>query len=150
MRVDQPRRGGPAGAGRHLRVLGEAAVLLLFVRIGLRTVSYSRLRAWLDRCADTPASTHRSISDVTWAVGATGRRLAGTTCLAEALVAHAMLRRRGHRPLLRIGVRQGDLSAVARRAKADRSILEAHAWVECDGRVVMGEVPQIEGYAILA
>jgi hypothetical protein len=59
------------------------------------------------------------------------------TGVAEAVVQE--LRRRGHEPLLRIGVRQ-----------SDHSLLEAHAWVECDGHIVMGEVPQIAGYAILA
>jgi hypothetical protein len=129
---------------RHRRVtawgaLSEALLLLMFVRIGLRTASYARLRAWLERVAVVRARTPSSVSDVTWAVGAVGRRISGTTCLAEALAAYTMLRRRGHEPLLRIGVRQ-----------SDHSLLEAHAWVECDGRIVMGEVPRIAGYAILA
>jgi hypothetical protein len=119
--------------------LSEALLLLLFVRIGLRTASYSRLRRWLERVAFVKARTRSSVSDVTWAVSAAGRRITGTTCLAEALAVYTMLRRRGHEPLLRIGVRQ-----------SDHSLLEAHAWVECDGQIVMGEVPQIAGYAILA
>ncbi len=128
---------------RHRRVgsvgaLSEAALLLLFVRIGLRATSYARLRAWLERMAVVMSRPRSPGADVTWAVGAAGRRITGTTCLAEALAVYTMLRRRGHEPLLRIGVRQGD-----------RSLLEAHAWVECDGHVVMGEVPQIDGYAIL-
>lgn len=129
---------------RHRRVrpwgaLSEALLLLLFVRIGLRTASYSRVRAWLERVAFVKARTQSPVSDVTWAVGAAGRRITGSTCLAEALAAYTMLRRRGYEPLLRIGVRQ-----------SDRSLLEAHAWVECHGQIVMGEVPQIAGYAILA
>jgi hypothetical protein len=118
---------------------GEALVLLLLVRAGLRLVPFARLRGWLRRCEHVAARSPRPVSHITRAVEAAGRRLGGTTCLAEALVAYTMLRRRGHAPLLRIGVRQ-----------RDRSILEAHAWIECDGNVVMGEVPQIDGYAILA
>lgn len=128
---------------RHRRVgsfgaVSEAALLLLFVRIGLRATSYARLRAWLERMAVVMSRTRSPVADVTWAVGAAGRRITGTTCLAEALAVYTMLRRRGHEPLLRIGVRQ-----------SDHSLLEAHAWVECDGHIVMGEVPQIDGYAIL-
>jgi hypothetical protein len=52
-------------------------------------------------------------------------------------VAYTMLRRRGHDPSLRIGVRRGG------------SELEAHAWIECSGAVVFGEVPEITGYAAL-
>lgn len=129
----RPRRARAWGA------LSEALLLLVFVRVGLRITSYSRLREWLERMARARTRTTPPVSDVTWAVGAAGRRITGTTCLAEALAADTMLRRRGYHPLLRIGVRQGD-----------HSLLDAHAWVECDGQVVMGEVPQIADYAILA
>jgi hypothetical protein len=64
----------------------------------------------------------------------------GTTCLAEALVVEAMLRRHGHAPILKIGVKHPQSS--------ERS-LEAHAWVECDGVVVVGKVPEIGDYAAL-
>jgi hypothetical protein len=129
----RPRRVRAWGA------LSEALLLLVFVRIGLRTTRYSRLRGWLGRVARVRRRTASSVSEVTWAVGVVGRRIAGTTCLAEALAADTMLRRRGHQPLLRIGVRRGD-----------HSLLDAHAWVECDGQVVMGEVPRLTDYAILA
>lgn len=129
---------------RHRRVgargtLSEALLLLVFVRIGLRATSYARLRAWLERVALMRSPRQSSVADVIWAVSAAGRRITGTTCLAEALAVYTMLRRRGHEPLLRIGVRQ-----------SDRSLLEAHAWVECGGHIVMGEVPELAGYAILA
>ena len=128
---------------RHRRVgacgaLSEAALLLLLVRIGLHATSYARLRAWLERMAVVRSRTRSPVGDITWAVGAAGRRIIGTTCVAEALAVYTMLRRRGYEPVLRIGVRQ-----------SDHSLLEAHAWVECDGDIVMGEVPQIAGYAIL-
>src|SRR5687767_1579062 len=128
---------------RHRRVgacgaLSEAALLLLLVRIGLHATSYARLRAWLERMAVVTSRMRSPVADVTWAVGAAGRRIIGTTCVAEALAVYTMLRRRGYEPVLRIGVRQ-----------SDHSLLEAHAWVECDGDIVMGEVPRIAGYAIL-
>ena len=132
-RSARPRRVRAWGA------LSEALLLLVFVRIGLRITRYSRLRGWLALTARVRTRTPSSVSDVTWAVGAAGRRITGTTCLAEALAVYTMLRRRGHEPLLRIGVRQRDYS-----------LLDAHAWVECDGQVVMGEVPRITDYAILA
>jgi hypothetical protein len=129
----RPRRVRAWGA------LSEALLLLVFVRIGLRTTRYSRLRGWLGRMARVRRPTTSSVSEITWAVGAVGRRMTGTTCLAEALAVDTMLRRRGYQPLLRIGVRQGV-----------HSLLDAHAWVECDGQVVMGEVPRLTDYAILA
>ena len=80
-----------------------------------------------------------AIDSVAWAVKAAGRRVPGTTCLAEALVAHSMLLHRGHAPTLRLGVRQ-----------SKRPPLDAHAWVECDGIVVVGTSDTLSEYALLA
>ena len=127
---------------RHVKswsALIEALLLAVFVRIGLRTAPYARLREWLERMARVKARTPSPVADVTWAACAAGRRIPGTTCLAEALVTYTMLRRHGHEPLLRIGVRQ-----------SDQRLLEAHAWVECNGQIVMGQIPQIADYAMLA
>lgn len=117
--------------------LGEAALLHVFVAAALRTVTYARLQNMLGYIARVPRRTPSSVSDITWAISAAGRRMGGATCLAEAAVAHTMLRRHGHHARLRIGVRRGE------------SVLEAHAWVECDGTVVMGELPEMTGYAML-
>ena len=67
-----------------------------------------------------------------------GRFPAPVTCLAEALVAEAMLKRRGYAPVLRLGVRKPN------------GTLDAHAWVECDGRVVLGGVRELDEYAVLS
>lgn len=66
---------------------------------------------------------------VVWALEATGRRLRGaSTCLVKALVAE-MLLGSIDRPLhVTIGVRRSGAR------------LESHAWVERDGRVILGDV----------
>ena len=117
--------------------LGEAALLYLFVAAALRTMSYPRVQRSLEQLARFRSRGRSSVSDVTWAISAVGKRFGRPTCLAEAAVAYTMLRRRGFEPRLRIGVRRGE------------SVLEAHAWVECDGTVVMGELPEMTGYAVL-
>ncbi len=53
------------------------------------------------------------------------------TCLPQALAAEALLRRAGHPADLRIGV-----------AKTGPGRLLAHAWVECRGRVIVGDLPE--------
>lgn len=60
-------------------------------------------------------------------VALAGRLIPGTTCLAQALAARALLRWHGHDGALRIG--------VARDA-AGRLI--AHAWLEREGQVLVG------------
>ena len=121
-------------------LLAEAALLLLLFRAGLVVLPF----AWLRRLFDRPApGPHRAVDAerVAWAVRALTRRTPGpTTCLAQALTVRALLLRHGHAPLLRIGVRRPGTGAT----------LEAHAWVECDGHVVIGALPDLAEYAVLA
>jgi hypothetical protein len=60
-----------------------------------------------------------------------------TTCLVRALAADAMLRRRGHAPEIRFGVRTPETGATG---------IEAHAWLDLSGAVVLGEVERRRGY----
>lgn len=117
--------------------LGEAALLHVLIVAGLRTLTYPRVQRWCEHIARIRRRSPSSMSQVVWAINAVSRRIGRATCLAEAAVAYTMLRRHGHDPLMRIGVRHG------------ASIIEAHAWVECDGLVVVGEVPEMTGYAVL-
>lgn len=50
----------------------------------------------------------------------------GATCLVQALAGMALLARQGHAATLCIGVTKRDAA------------FGAHAWVECDGRAVVG------------
>jgi hypothetical protein len=119
--------------------LSEALLLLVFVRIGLRITRYSRLRGWLGRVARVRTGTPSSVAEVTWAVGVAGRRISGTTCLAEALAADTMLRRRGYASEIRFGVRPPSGGALA-----------AHAWVEHEGAVVFGAREEHSEYSVLS
>jgi len=118
--------------------LAEAVVLIVCVRIGLHVLSFPELTRRLDRRAHASSKQRDALSRITWAAAAVTRRLPGTTCLAEALTACTMLRRHGYDATLRIGARSGA-----------STVLEAHAWVECRGEVVIGHVPELEDYAVL-
>ena len=124
------------------QLLAGAALLLLVCRIGLWLLPYARLRSALDGpSAPRRQPTRDFPARVSWAIGALARRLPGMTCLVQSLAAHAWLRRRGYRPELHIGVRRRDGAAAVP--------LYAHAWVECDGRVVAGEVDDLAEYGRL-
>jgi transglutaminase superfamily protein len=121
----------------------EAAMLLLFVRAGLRVCSYTRLHRALgllaSRATGATVASEPGHPDVAWAVTAAGRRLPfKTTCLIEALATDTMLRRRHHESRLCFGVR------------VNESRLDAHAWVECEGDLVIGIVDDLHEYAPLA
>ena len=66
----------------------------------------------------------------TWALTVAGNRLLpGHPCLPQALVAHVVFRRAAQPVELRIGARRDPSTGIA-----------AHAWVESEGRVVIGDV----------
>ena len=113
--------------------------MLLLARIAVRFVQPAHIFAWASR---PPRRIRRFAADeaswVIWAVEEiSARRWMDVHCLARALAAHAMLRRRGIASRLCLGV-----------AREGGEIL-AHAWVETgDNRFVEGT--EADGYTRLA
>jgi hypothetical protein len=117
--------------GLDRRLLAEAFAAALAVRIGLSLLPFSTLRRVIDAATRAPRAGVRRgrppVARVVWAVEVAGRRLPGTTCLARALTAHVLLTRRGYATRIHIGV-----------ARDEPGRLEAHAWVEGEGQVLVG------------
>ncbi len=117
---------------RHLLV--SALFRLVVVRVGMWVIP---LRDLLRRLPQTPeerddwrGSHALPAEQIAWAIRVVSRYLPGTmNCLVQALAAQAMLARRGHPSCVRIGV-----------AKDEGGQLKAHAWVECEGKIVIGGV----------
>ena len=59
----------------------------------------------------------------------------GALCLARALTAQVLLEQQGCWPVLHIGV-----------AKSEKGELQAHAWLEIDGQVVIGGLSDLARY----
>jgi hypothetical protein len=110
----------------------------LFVRTGFLVFGF-RLLLWVlpfkslvrvaNRTADGLAGAPDACSpeQVGWAVTAASTYVPGATCLAQALAGQWLLRRAAHPARLHLGV-----------AKTKNGTLKAHAWLECNGRVVVG------------
>ena len=125
----------PAG-DRKLLVL--AGTLLLAVRLGLWLLPFRVVRRLALGAAAAGGRLACSPPErIAWAVATAARFVPGATCLPRALVAESLLRRMGYAATLHIGVTRGD----------DRT-LEAHAWVEYLGKVVVGEAG-VERYSTL-
>lgn len=76
------------------------------------------------------------VSDrIGWAVRVASQYMPFAKCLTQALVTKFMLAQQGCPGQLRIGV-----------FKRDNGTLEAHAWVESEGRIVIGELSNICRY----
>jgi hypothetical protein len=57
------------------------------------------------------------------------------TCLTQALAAQTLLRFRGDWAKLCLGVARGDFGEF-----------KAHAWLEADGKVIIGDSPELSRY----
>jgi len=114
------------------RLLIEAALFLGVVRLGLKLLPFQTLLSLLNRMpkgrlAPLPLDP-RSAERLAWAIATAGPYLVGSRpCLPQALAAQLLLVRRGFPARLRLGV-----------IKGDRGEVQAHAWMETDGRVVVG------------
>lgn len=106
-------------------LLAEAWLQTVAVRLALWILPFRLVRGL--RWKRAPVLSRVSAPErVAWAVAAAGRYVLKATCLVKALAGQALLARRGHAARLCIGVAK----------PAGR--LEAHAWLECEGRVLLG------------
>ena len=102
-----------------------AAARLALLVLPLRVIKRS---LWRLMSANGRSRKARSLDQVLWACRAGAKySVAGTTCLATALVSQVLLLRHGYEASLRIGVRREDSGAFA-----------AHAWLERDNVVIIG------------
>jgi hypothetical protein len=124
----------PVGRGAALtatdwQLLIAAALAQVAAAAALRVMPLASLRARAARFRRLAQAAMRGSEDrVIWAIQVTGRRLAGlSTCLVRALVADLVLGSPGRPVCLTIGLR-----------RAPDGSLEGHAWVGCEGRVLIG------------
>jgi hypothetical protein len=104
-------------------LLLKALSTVVTVRVGLKLFSIDRLRAWARRFGTGTTSIDR----LAWSVRLAARLLPGTTCLGSAFALQRLLSAEGHASELHVG--------VARQAEN----FAAHAWLTCDGRILVGE-----------
>jgi transglutaminase superfamily protein len=118
-------------AARDWRLLARAAVFLIAAKIALRMTSVADARNALARflAAGRRPAIPPSPERITWAVATAGRVIPGLrNCLLQALAAEAFLARAGYDCRLQIGA-----------AKDGPHKLVAHAWLERDGRILLGD-----------
>jgi Transglutaminase-like superfamily len=107
----------------------HALFLVIAFRLGLWTVPYHFLQQTADRVgarrtgpADEPERIGRNIT-------AMSRYIPGASCLTQALAAQVLLQQDGFTPKMRIGVARGELGEF-----------KAHAWIECNGQIIVGDL----------
>lgn len=108
------------------RLLARAVATNIQARTALQFLAITRLKAWATR----PGPGNIEVDRIVWAGRAAARRMPFATCLSSALALQRLLARNGHDSELHIGVAGsgGDFTA--------------HAWLERDGRILIGEEEQ--------
>ncbi len=109
-------------------LLISAGLLVLSIRAALWVLPYRVVRQFLNRSRGISVEAC-TCSRIAWAISAVSRYIPGATCLTQALAGEVLLRKSGHQPTLHIGV-----------AKLNSRALEAHAWIEVQGKIVLGDV----------
>jgi hypothetical protein len=130
-------------SSRDRKLVIKAVLLVGAVRLGLWLLPFQVVLRMLEiqkkktaefRKANPAAPLDRYI----WAVKAASQYLPAATCLTQALATQTLLTKNGHPADLRIGV-----------LKTKEGQLEAHAWVESDGKIVIGNLPDLARYNAL-
>lgn len=105
--------------------------LVMALRLALWLLPFRTLHRFLTGFAVptgvAASSCGPSPDRIAWAVSVTSRYVPAANCLPQALAVYTLMKRRGHTADMRIGVTKG---------KGDQ--LEAHAWIENEGRIVIG------------
>ncbi|TFI55203.1 lasso peptide biosynthesis B2 protein [Mastigocladus laminosus UU774] len=118
---------------RHLLIM--TFILLVAMRVGLWLLPFRTLLKLLPRISGSQVTQQVSVGKISWAVKTVSRYIPGVKCLARALTTQVLMNRNGHSCELRIGV-----------AKGEKGILEAHAWIEHEGLIVMGYLADLSRF----
>ena len=138
-----------------LEALAELALAAALTR--LPAASYTRQFGSQIRqaagAADEPdgrAGPDRA-DEIGWIVAAVARRVPfRAVCLQQAMAASRMLRRRAISAEVRLGVNPDAVRrGVESRGQGRNLPASAHAWVVCQGRVIVGAMPDLDRYAVL-
>lgn len=116
------------------QLLLRAFTLLWLCRLALWFLPFRLVARWADRSRVVPAHAPMSARQLTCAIRTTSRFVPHATCLVRALAGARLFAERGQRARVVIGARK--------RAE----VLEAHAWLESDGQVVLGNVTDLRSY----
>jgi hypothetical protein len=122
------------------RLVLRTLPLVAAIRVALWVVPLRRV-GWLMRaCERLPFSVPDDlpVSRLEWAVRAASRRVPMASCLTQALALQFLLGRTGHFSEVHIGVRK-DVKAG----------FQSHAWVECEGRMLLSAPSEVIGYSRL-
>jgi hypothetical protein len=120
------------------RLAMKSIALVACVRLALWVLPFLKLQAICERFRGVgrPSEHPADAQQIARAVRLAGRYVPRATCLTQALAAQILLGWNGHEGQVHIG--------VARDAKNG---FRAHAWVESEGKILVGGSEEIDDYS---
>lgn len=122
--------------GEERRLLLRSAILLSQTSLTVRAMPFARWRHRLQPPAARRQTACYAASQIVWAVGVAARYVPGANCLVQALVAKQLFDEQGLPAEIRLGVH-----------KPEEVGFRAHAWLESEGRIVLGGAESASLYA---
>lgn len=126
-------------SGLEKKLFFKSFFLMLFIRFSFYFFSFKSIYQFLknrklrNNKVQEKSGEYKIILE---SIQKAGRYIPGCTCLIKALAAQYLLREQGYDSQLQIGV-----------LKDQQQSLKAHAWLEMDGKVVIGENGGLSHYA---
>ena len=111
-------------------VLVRALLTLAAARVAISVLPFKSVRRLLTPRPGGTVDQRITPGRVHWAIAQAQRVIPDATCLPQAVTAEALLARGGRQAILRIGV-----------TKTSAGRILAHAWVESDQRIIVGDLP---------
>jgi len=123
-------------------LLGESLVLVALIGFGLRLIPFKffkkSLRKRLAEEAKQAPIDWKLINLIVRSVRSVSRFVPFASCLPQALTAMFLIKLKGQHTELKIGV-----------AKDENQLFKAHAWLETNGRIIIGKLPAHRQYKVL-
>ena len=123
-------------------LLIESLFLVAFIGLALRIVPFRFFRKIIAArltAEDRKKSVDwKKINPIVRSVRSASRFVPLATCLPQALAAMFLIKTAGQSSNLKIGV-----------AKDDKQHFKAHAWLEINGRIIIGKLPLHSEYKVL-
>lgn len=122
----------------ELFLLTRTTTVLVAVRLALWLIPFRNLRRMVALITQPrfARATRLSVNQLGWGVRAASRLVPRATCLTQAIALHILLRREGLESSVQLGVAK------------EGECLKAHAWVENQGEVVIGN-HELERYSTI-
>jgi hypothetical protein len=109
------------------KLLITTLLSMITIRLKLYLIPFKRIQRSMER-SNNKTKNNIPVHKLIWAVQTISNYIPQATCLTKALTAQKLLKKYGYSSQIKIGV-----------GKNINGEFEAHAWVEYDGKVVVGE-----------